>query len=125
MYGRATTLYARTLELLDQLDLLDEMNQIGHIGRSSVTYKDGKRVTKRGWHAVYENSDASFLGYTLSIRQKISEAVFRKRYDEMGGRLFVEWKMEDFSVDTSKNDDYKVTTNLRHVNSGVMTTISR
>lgn len=36
--GRATTLYPRTLEMLDQIDLLDEMNQIGFIGRNSVTY---------------------------------------------------------------------------------------
>ena len=54
MYGRATTLYPRTLEMLDQLDLLDELNQIGYIGRNSVTYNDGKRVTSRGWYVMFE-----------------------------------------------------------------------
>ena len=33
MYGRATTLYPRTLEMLDQLDLLEDLNQIGYIGQ--------------------------------------------------------------------------------------------
>lgn len=125
MYGRATTLFPRTLELLDQLDLLDEMNQIGCIGRSSVTYKGDKRVTKRGWHPVFDNADASFLNYCLSIRQKISESVFRERYEELGGQIFLEWKMDDFTVDITKEDDYKVTSNIGHVDSGETATIRR
>lgn len=42
-YGRAITLFPRTLELLDQLDLVHAMLQQGFACRSSVTYKDGVR----------------------------------------------------------------------------------
>ena len=41
MYGRACTLYPRTIEMLDKLGLLDEKLQVGFIGRGSVTYKYG------------------------------------------------------------------------------------
>lgn len=43
-YGRAIALFPRTTEQLDQLDLIDPMLQIGFACRTSVTYKDGKRV---------------------------------------------------------------------------------
>lgn len=67
-FGRAATLYPRTLEILDQLDLLDEMNQIGSIGRNSVTWKDGKRVTGRGWHSTFYEMGETYLNYLLNIR---------------------------------------------------------
>lgn len=43
-YGRAIALFPRTVEQLDQLDLAEKMLQLGFACRSSVTYKDGKRV---------------------------------------------------------------------------------
>lgn len=45
MYGRAIALFPRTLELLAQLDLIKPMLQLGFACRSSVTYKDGERVS--------------------------------------------------------------------------------
>jgi 2-polyprenyl-6-methoxyphenol hydroxylase-like FAD-dependent oxidoreductase len=56
MYGRASTLYPRSLEMLDQLDLLDEINQLGFVARNSVTFdktasaslpEDGIQYSKR------------------------------------------------------------------------------
>jgi phenol 2-monooxygenase len=52
MYGRACTLFPRTLEFLDQLDLLDELTQEGFIARTSINYKDGKQVNGRGWQQI-------------------------------------------------------------------------
>lgn len=43
-YGRAITLFPRTLEQLDQLDLIEPMLQLGFACRTSVTYKDGERM---------------------------------------------------------------------------------
>jgi phenol 2-monooxygenase len=94
MYGRATTLYPRTLEMLDQLDLLDDMNQIGFIGRNSVTYKDGERVTSRGWHTMFQRISGTYLDYCLNIRQKYSEGVFRDAYKRRGGEPYIGWKLE-------------------------------
>ena len=43
-YGRAIALFPRTTEQLDQLDLMEDILQLGFACRTSVTYKDGKRV---------------------------------------------------------------------------------
>lgn len=125
MYGRATTLYPRTLEMLDQLELLDEMNQIGFVARNSVTYKDGKLVTSRGWHVMFERMHGTFLDYCLNMRQKFSESVYRDAYSRIGGRSFIGWKLEDFTVDNSVEDDFKVTSRLTQVSSGDAVTVKR
>ncbi|KAL2829601.1 FAD binding domain-containing protein [Aspergillus pseudoustus] len=123
MYGRATTLYPRTLEMLDQLDLLDQMNQIGFIGRNSVTYKDGERVTSRGWHTMFQRMDGTYLDYCLNIRQKYSEGVFRDAYKTLGGEPYIGWKLESFSVDHAAEDDYKVTSHIRDLNTDEAVTV--
>ena len=125
MNGRATTLYPRTLEMLDQLELLDKLNQIGYIGRNSVTYKDGKRVTSRGWHVMFQRMSGTFLDYCLNIRQKYSENVIRDAYLEMGGRAYIGWALEDFTVDNHSKGDYKVTSQIRQADTGEGLTICR
>ncbi|KAF9886469.1 hypothetical protein FE257_011376 [Aspergillus nanangensis] len=114
MYGRATTMFPRTLEMLDQLELLDDLNQVGYIGRNSVTYKDGKRVTTRGWHVVFQRMHGTFLDYCLSLRQKYSEGLIRAAYEKLGGQMYMCWKLDDFSIADSVNDDeYKVMSQVR------------
>ncbi|KAL4899123.1 hypothetical protein BDW74DRAFT_189510 [Aspergillus multicolor] len=115
MYGRATTLYPRTLEMLDQLDLLDNLNQIGYVARNSVTFKDGQRVTSRGWHKMFEAMQGTFLDYCLNIRQKYSEEIIRTAYQKLGGNPYIGWKLESFSVDHESQDDYKVTSQIRNL----------
>ncbi|KAJ5643727.1 uncharacterized protein N7484_006234 [Penicillium longicatenatum] len=109
MYGRACTLHPRTLEMLDQLDLLDDLNQIGYICRNSVTWKDGKRITSRGWHLMFDRMDGTFMDYCLNLRQRYSEDVIREAYIHAGGQLHMGWKLEDFSLYLSQNTDFKVT----------------
>ncbi|TQB69373.1 hypothetical protein MPDQ_001953 [Monascus purpureus] len=123
MYGRATTLYPRTLEMLDQLELLDDLNQIGYIGRNSVTYKDGKRVTSRGWHIMFQRMHGTFLDYALNIRQKYSEDVIRAAYEKRGGRTYIGWKLEDFSVDNTLDDEYKVAARIRQLSTDKRLTV--
>ena len=43
-YGRAIAMFPRTSEQLDQLDLIETILQLGFACRTSVTYKDGKRM---------------------------------------------------------------------------------
>ncbi|KAF3398265.1 3-hydroxybenzoate 4-monooxygenase [Penicillium rolfsii] len=123
MYGRACTLFPRTLEMLDQLELLDEMNQIGFVARNSVTYKDGKQVTSRGWHIMYERMHGTFLDFCLNIRQKFSETVYRDAYSRIGGKPFIGWKFEDFAVENGAKEDFKVTSRLTQVSSGDAVTV--
>ncbi|PWY91630.1 pentachlorophenol 4-monooxygenase [Aspergillus sclerotioniger CBS 115572] len=123
MYGRAGTLYPRTLEMLDQLQLLDELNQIGYIARNSVTYKNGQLITSRGWHIMYQRMHETFMDYILNIRQKYSEDAFRAAYEKLGGTPYIGWQLETFSVDESCEDDYKVTSTIKNVSSGKTLTV--
>ncbi|KAL4809130.1 pentachlorophenol 4-monooxygenase [Aspergillus unguis] len=118
MYGRATTLFPRTLELLDQLDLLDPMTQIGFVARNSVTFKDGQRVTTRGYHQLFDGMGSTYLDYILNIRQKCSEEVIRGAYERMGGVHCTEWKLEGFDMDHECADEYRITSRVRDLSTG-------
>ncbi|UZJ50703.1 hypothetical protein CBS101457_000023 [Exobasidium rhododendri] len=107
MYGRAATLYPRTSEMLDQLDLIDSLSQIGFIGKGSATFRDGKRIQGRGWAFIAKMTD-TYYPHCLSIRQKYSENVIREHYEEFGEPLHAGHTLDDYSVDESSSDDYKV-----------------
>jgi phenol 2-monooxygenase (NADPH) len=85
--------------MLDQLGLLDDLLQIGYIAHSSVTYKDGKRVTERGWNAIYENMHNTNMNYVLNIRQKYSEQVFRNAYERLGDHVHKGWILKRLSYE--------------------------
>ncbi|KAL4937596.1 hypothetical protein BDV06DRAFT_232472 [Aspergillus oleicola] len=98
MYGRATTLF-----------------RIGFIGRNSVTFKDGERVTSRGWHSMFRHMHGTYLDYCLNVRQKYSEEIFRNAYKKLGGSVYLSWKLESFEVDHESEDDYKVNSQVRNL----------
>lgn len=112
--------------MLDQLDLLESLNQISYIGRNSVTYKDGKRVTSRGWRVMFERMHGTFLDYCLNLRQKYSEGVIGEAYVGVGGRAFVGWKLEGFVIDDDPaEEEYKVVSRIREVETGRVVTVKR
>ena len=111
MYGRACVLYPRTMEMLDQLDLGETLQQIGFIGRSAVTYHDGKRVRGRGWGFISKPLD-SFFDYCLNIRQKYSENVFRDAAKALGTSMHSNTKLIGFTVDDGQSD-YRITAELQ------------
>jgi phenol 2-monooxygenase len=122
-YGRACTLFPRTIEMLDQLDLLDEMSQVGFIGRASVTYKDGQRVHDRGWDFISRVTD-TYFDHCLNIRQKYSEDIFRSALQQYGGRVNVGWTLKDFTV-RDDVDDYRISANLIDRNGAAVTAKSK
>ena len=118
MFGRATTLYPRTLELLDQLDLLEILNQVAVIARGSVNYKDGKRVTSRGWHGMFSQMGETFQNYCINIRLKYTEELIAEAYLQHGGKMIVGWEIEtmEWSKDISiGSSDGEVIASLRKV----------
>ena len=126
MYGRASTLYPRSLEMLDQIDLLDEMNQIGFTARNSVTFdKTGKRVTSRGWHTIFEKTFGTFQDYLLNIRLKYSEKVFTGAYARLGGHVLVGWTLKHMVVDEHEKAGYKVTSTIQKTQSDETRTVKR
>ena len=111
MYGRACVLYPRTMEMLDQLGLGETLEQIGFIGRSAVTYHDGKRIRGRGWGFISKPLD-TFFDYCLNIRQKYSENVFRDAAKALGTSIHSNTKLIGFTVDDEQSD-YKITAELQ------------
>lgn len=107
MYGRATTLFPRTSEMLDQIDLNDTLTQTGFIGRSHVTFRNGKKVHRKGWNLITRVYD-TFFDYALSIRQKYSEDIFREKLVEAGGEFESGVVLNGFTVDEDVDDGYKV-----------------
>ena len=111
MYGRACVLYPRTMEMLDQLDLVETLEQIGFIGRSAVTYHDGKSIRGRGWGFISKPLD-TFFDYCLNIRQKYSENVFRDAAKALGTSVHSNTKLIGFTVDDGQSD-YKIMAELQ------------
>ena len=111
MYGRACVLYPRTMEMLDQLDLGETLGQIGFIGRSAVTYHNGKSIRGRGWGFISKPLD-TFFDYCLNIRQKYSENVFRDAAKALGTSVHSNTKLIGFTVDDGQSD-YKITAELQ------------
>ncbi|KPM42379.1 hypothetical protein AK830_g4175 [Neonectria ditissima] len=117
-FGRATTLYPRSLELLEQLHLTNDLVQEGFVARSSINYKDGKRVNERGWNIMFDHFKTSYHDYALNIRQRYSEDVFRNRYERYGKSVWFGWKLATYKIDTSLGDDYNITATLQHESMG-------
>jgi phenol 2-monooxygenase len=123
MYGRASTLYLRTIEMLDQIGHLDEMSQVGFIARVHVTFKEGQRVYDSGWDFVYRMTD-THLDYCLDIRQKYSEDIFRHALEQQSGKVNAGWTLNDFTImDTP--DDHKIFTHATDRNGAHVTVKSK
>jgi phenol 2-monooxygenase len=112
--------------MLDQIDLLDEINQIGFVARNSVTFdKNGKRVTSRGWHTIFEKTHGTFQDYLLNIRLKYSEQVFTRAYERLGRNVWVGWTLKEMVVNEDGEDGLKVTSVIEGTGSGERRTIKR
>ncbi|KAH9909865.1 FAD/NAD(P)-binding domain-containing protein [Xylariomycetidae sp. FL2044] len=121
-FGRATTLYPRTAELLEQLDVLDDMLQIGVTARSFVVFKDGKPVPRKSWQLMIKMLDNSYHDYILNLRQKRSEDVFVSKYKtDFGKSVYYGWELVDCGIDTSLGDGYNVTVEMTHATLGKKT----
>jgi phenol 2-monooxygenase len=116
MYGRACTLFPRTLEMLDQYEILDEFNQIGFVGRNSVNYdRTGKVDNTRGWQSLFECLDRTFLDFLLNIRLKYSEELIQAAYERIGGRILIGWEMTKLSTREVAKDGYAVSVEVKNV----------
>lgn len=109
-YGRAIALFPRTTEQLDQLDVIDEMLQLGFACRSSVTYKDGKRIVPGRVWTFMENIADTTYDFALVLRQMYTEEILREKMASVGATYHTSTQCIDFSVDETKaRDDYAVT----------------
>ncbi|PYH96456.1 2,4-dichlorophenol 6-monooxygenase [Aspergillus ellipticus CBS 707.79] len=108
-YGRAITLFPRTLELLDQLDLVGPMLQQGFACRSSVTYKDGiQQFPGKVW-TFMENIKGSVFDFALVLRQMFTEDILREKLDWKNTAYYDSMECVGFEVNESEGDGYAVT----------------
>ncbi|KAI0149776.1 FAD binding domain-containing protein [Hypoxylon sp. NC0597] len=98
-YGRAITLFPRTVEMLDQLGLADELLQDCFACRDTVAYDaSGQEVHGRGWSFMNRMNDTVF-DFALVLRQKFQEDIFRNAMTRHGVRLDAPVQLSTASVD--------------------------
>jgi phenol 2-monooxygenase len=118
MYGRACSLFPRTLELLDSVGLLDEFLQIGLVAHNATNFdKFGNRVSGRGWQNIFSQYRGTFFDFVLNIRLKYSEAIIQAAYQRDQGDMLIGWEVRDLKVSPNKADEYRVTVEAGVVNS--------
>lgn len=84
-YGRAITLFPRSSEMLDQLGLADLLAQQCFACRTTVAYdKDGNEVGSRGAWSFMEQMKDTVWDFSLVLRQKYQEEIFREKLKEKG-----------------------------------------
>jgi phenol 2-monooxygenase len=118
-FGRATTLYPRSLELLEQLDLAETFLQAGFVARTSINFRNGQRINERGWQSMFEPFRDSFHDYCVNIRQKNSEELILMKYREDSGKdVWYGWELETFKIDDGLKDGYNASATLSHGEKG-------
>ncbi|KIW13388.1 hypothetical protein PV08_08576 [Exophiala spinifera] len=107
MYGRACTLYPRSLEYLDQFELLDDMIQEGFIARGTVNFdKNGVRNVDRGWQGIFHHSKDSYFSWLLNLRLKYSEDIIREHFIRQGGSYRDGLELTSFDHDGAATKEY-------------------
>ncbi|KAH8894345.1 hypothetical protein GQ53DRAFT_643595 [Thozetella sp. PMI_491] len=122
-FGRASILYPRSIELLEQLDVVEPMTQEGFISSAVFNWRDGSRVTGRGF-AMADGMVNTFHDYLLGIRQTNSEDIFHAKYiADFGKSAEYGWALVDYTLDSSLNDGCNVTATVENSSSGEKKTV--
>ncbi|KAI1812968.1 FAD binding domain-containing protein [Poronia punctata] len=119
-YGRAITLFPRTVEMLSQLGLADALMKEAFLCRKNVTYNSrGEEVQGRGWSFMSKMTDTAF-DFVLVLRQKYQEEIYRNALSRHG--VHVESPVELIGIDIDESapwDTYRVTARVLHTETGV------
>ncbi|KAJ5004015.1 Phenol hydroxylase [Colletotrichum sp. SAR 10_66] len=118
-FGRAITLFPRTLELLEQVGVAEDMVQAGNVARGIAAYQEGKRTPAVGQQTMFTAMNGTFHNYVLNIRQKNSQAIFAAKYKAVSGNdVQYQWELIDYQIDQSPQDGYNITAVLQHPQHG-------
>ncbi|KAJ7650743.1 FAD binding domain-containing protein [Roridomyces roridus] len=113
-YGRATTMWPRTIELLDQLDLADRLMQIGVVTRNALHFRDGRR-SEGGlmFGSRMDQLGDTFYKFSLHLRQRLTEEQFTEALEEHGFGQNRRTSIDGFTIDEDSLDGYPVTVRAR------------
>ncbi|KAH0425192.1 FAD binding domain-containing protein [Colletotrichum camelliae] len=118
-FGRAITLFPRTLELLEQVGVAEDMVQAGNVARGIAAYQEGKRTPAVGQQTMFTAMNGTFHNYVLNIRQKNSQAIFATKYKAVSGNeVQYQWELIDYQIDQAPQDGYNLTAVLQHPQHG-------
>ncbi|KAF0319405.1 FAD binding domain-containing protein [Colletotrichum asianum] len=118
-FGRAITLFPRTIELLEQVGVAEDMVQAGNVARGIAAYQEGKRTPAVGQQTMFTAMNGTFHNYVLNIRQKNSQAIFVAKYKAVSGNdVQYQWELVDYQVDQVPQDGYNITAILQHPQHG-------
>lgn len=118
-FGRAITLFPRTLELFEQVGVAEEIVQQGNIVRGIATFHGGKRVSAVGQQSMFTAMTGTFHDYIINIRQKSSQAIFAAKYEALSGnKVQYQWELVDYQIDDKPQDGYNLTAVLQHPQHG-------
>ncbi|KAJ6449447.1 FAD binding domain-containing protein [Mycena sanguinolenta] len=115
-YGRAATIWPRTLEILDQLDLAEGILQMGHATRDSMHFRDGRRAP--GGYLFANRMDKlgdTFYKFAIQLRQRRTEEHITTALKSLGVDQHVRTRLESFSIDENAEDGYPVTVQARNL----------
>lgn len=112
IYGRACTLWPRTVELLDQLDLADDMLQEGIVSTNSLHFREGKRLT--GGYMYASRMDKLDTGhkYAFHLRQRLIEQQLEAALLECGNEVNSLRRIQSYVINESAEDGYPVTATI-------------
>lgn len=107
-------MYPRTLEMLDQVDVFEPMAEIAHIARGYVNYNAGKRVISGTYHSLFNQLHGTYFDYVINIRQRYSEEIFRKSFEENEGTFYERYELVSIVQDDDAVDDYALTVRVKN-----------
>ncbi|KAJ7355331.1 FAD binding domain-containing protein [Mycena albidolilacea] len=115
-YGRASTIWPRTLEILDQLDLAEGLLQIGFATRDALHFRDGHRIVGGFLFATRMDKLGVFPTVTfLQIRQRRTEEHFTAALKDQGTHQHIRTRLESFTLEESAENGYPVTVQARNL----------
>lgn len=123
-YGRACTLWPRSIELLDQVDMAEPLIQLGVATRNALHFHEGKRVPGGLMYAsrMDKLGDTSFK-FALHLRQRIIEQQFTQIMEDLGVDLHMQQQLIDIQLLVDAEAVHPVKTMVKDLKSGEIFTI--
>ncbi|KAF9269564.1 hypothetical protein L218DRAFT_993591 [Marasmius fiardii PR-910] len=117
-YGRACTIWPRSIELLDQLELADCLLQSAVISRSGLHFHEGRRV-KGGimYGSRMDRLGDTFFKFATHIRQRLIEERLSGALEQYGFQHHYERVIESYNIHENVAEDHPVVVRVRDLSS--------
>ncbi|THU93620.1 FAD/NAD(P)-binding domain-containing protein [Dendrothele bispora CBS 962.96] len=113
-YGRACTLWPRTIELLDTVDMAERLMQLGVVTRSGLHFHEGRRV-KGGlmYGSRMDKLGDTFYKFALHLRQRLTEEQLIQALEDFGIKPYFQHRFEGYDINEGADNLYSVTAHVK------------